>query len=147
MPDIDDVRKFLADESGLAVVSTVQSKGPVLSSVVNCGVLAHPVTGATGVALVSRGTAARVTHVRRGSPVTIAIRRGWRWVSVSGAGETIGPDDLPEEMDAEGLRLLLRDVFRAAGGEHDDYDEYDRAMADERRVAILVSADRILGSV
>ena len=147
MPDIDDVRTFLAEESGLAVVSTVQSDGQILSTVVNCGVLAQPLTGDVRVALVSMGTAARVAHVRRGSPVTIAVRRGWRWVSVSGDAEILGPDDLSGEMDAEGLRLLLREVFRSAGGQHDDYDEYDRAMADERRVAILVSPDRILGVV
>ena len=87
-----------------------------------------------------------MTHVRRGSPITIAIRRGWRWLSVSGTGEVIGPDDLPEEIGPEGLRVLLRDVFRSAGGEHDDYDEYDRAMAEERRASIFVNPDRILGN-
>ncbi len=36
-------------------------------------------------------------------------------------------------LDAEGLRLLLRNVFTSAGGQHDDWDEYDRVMAQHRR--------------
>jgi hypothetical protein len=78
--------------------------------------------------------------------VTIAVRRGWSWRSVTGPGDLIGPEDLTDGIDAEALRLLLRDVFRAAGGTHDDLHEYDRAMAEEGRVAVLVAPDRILGN-
>jgi hypothetical protein len=46
----------------------------------------------------------------------------------------VGPDD---------LRLALRAVFVAAGGTHDDWDEYDRAMAAERRTIVFVSPDRV----
>ena len=80
------------------------------------------------------------------APVTIAIRRGWTWRSVTGPADLIGPEDLPDGIDAEALRLLLREVFQAAGGTHDDFDEYDRVMADEGRVAVLVAPDRILGN-
>jgi hypothetical protein len=41
------------------------------------------------------------------------------------------------------LRLLLRDVFQAAGGTHDDYDTYDRVMAEERRAAVLITPRRV----
>ena len=87
MPNLDDVRKFLADETGLATISTVQADGRVLSSIANCGVIDHPLTGEPCVALVSMGRAARLAHVRRGSAVTIAIRRGWVWVSVTGRSD------------------------------------------------------------
>ncbi len=144
-----DVKAFLADEHGLATVSTTQADGRVLSSVVNCGVMAHPVTGEDCVALVSRGDAARLGHIRRGSEVTILVRRGWMWRAATGPADIIGPDD-PEHssgtvFDAEALRLLMRDVYQAAGGSHDDYDEYDRVMATERRAAVFVSPDRVLG--
>jgi hypothetical protein len=42
----------------------------------------------------------------------------------------------------ERLRLLLRDIFRAAGGTHDDWATYDRVMLEERRTAVLVSPTR-----
>jgi hypothetical protein len=40
----------------------------------------------------------------------------------------------------------LREVFHATGGTHDDLDEYDRAMTEEGRVAVLVTPERILGN-
>lgn len=49
-------------------------------------------------------------------------------------------------IDGERLRLLLREIFTAAGGTHDDFDEYDRVMAEERRVAVLVEPERVYGS-
>lgn len=146
MPTIDDVKEKLALETGLAVISTTQADGRVLSSVANCGVVDHPITGAPSVALVSAAGAARLGHIRRGSEVTIAIRRGWTWVAITGPADIIGPNELPEGFDANDLRLLLRDIFQAAGGTHDDYDEYDRVLAAERRAAVLVTPSRILGS-
>ena len=41
------------------------------------------------------------------------------------------------------VRLLLRAIFTAAGGEHDDWDEYDRTMAEQRRAAVLIRPDRV----
>ncbi len=46
-------------------------------------------------------------------------------------------------LDAEGLRRLRRAVFTAAGGEHDDWDTYDRVMAEQRRTVVLVKPDRV----
>jgi hypothetical protein len=54
-----------------------------------------------------------------------------------------GPDDPQPWLDPERLRLLLRETFSAAGGEHDDWDTYDRVMAEERRAAVLVHPDRV----
>ena len=147
MPDLDDVKRYLADETGLATVSTTQADGRVQSSIAtNCGVIDHPLTGEPSVALVSMGRAARLNHVRRGSHVTIAIRRGWAWISVTGPADLIDPADPADDVDAEALRLLLREIYAAAGGTHDDLDEYDRVMAEDGRTAVLVSPDRIIGN-
>lgn len=146
MSDLNDVKQFLADETGLATISTVQADGRVLSSIANCGVIAHPVTGADCVALVSMGSAGRLKHVRRGSEVTIAIRRGWNWVAVTGKADLIGPDDRQHDFDSEKLRLLLREIYIAAGGQHDDFDEYDREMVHSQRTAVLVAPTRIIGN-
>ena len=62
---------------------------------------------------------------------------------MEGTAELIGPDDPAEGVDPEGLRLLLRDVFSAAGGTHDDWATYDRVMAEERRAAVLITPARV----
>ena len=143
MAGLSDVRDFLSEEDGLAVVSSTQRDGRVLSSVVNAGVMPNPVTGAEQVAFVSGGNAARLRHIRHGSELTLALRRGWRWLGVTGPATLIGPDDPAEGVD---LSPLLRAVFRAAGGTHDDWDEFDRVMAADRRTAVFVEPDRIVGN-
>ncbi|MCU1354455.1 MAG: putative pyridoxine/pyridoxamine 5-phosphate oxidase, partial [Acidimicrobiales bacterium] len=65
-----------------------------------------------------------------------------QWAAVEGTAQIIGPDDRDPDVDAEALRLLLRSIFEAAGGTHDDWDAYDRAMADERRAAVLITPQR-----
>ena len=44
------------------------------------------------------------------------------------------------------MPALLRDIFTAAGGTHEDWDEYDRVMAAERRTAVLVTPTRVYGN-
>lgn len=46
--------------------------------------------------------------------------------------------------DADTLRATLRDVYRAsAGKEHPNWDEYDAAMTEQKRVAILLAPTRM----
>lgn len=144
--DLGVLAEFLASEHGLVTVSTARRDGSVLASVVNAGVMDHPIDGHPSVAFVSAGRAARLGHIRRGAPVTVTARRGWQWHGVTGHADLIGPDDPMPEFDSERLRLLLREVFVAAGGTHDDWDTYDRVMADERRVAVFVRPDRVTGN-
>ena len=86
---------------------------------------------------------AKLTHLRHRPQVTVTFRSGWEWVAVEGRAELIGPDDPRPDVDPEQLRLLLRQVFTAAGGTHDDWDAYDRAMAEQRRTAVLFTPTRI----
>tara|TARA_Y100000741_G_C17843228_1_gene391512 strand:- start:68 stop:511 length:444 start_codon:yes stop_codon:yes gene_type:complete len=146
MSDIETFSNYLLEETGLATVSTTQADGRVLSTVVNCGMIKHPLTGSTCVAFVSGGNAARLKHVDRGSQVTVSVRRGWAWSSATGPADLIRPGSLPENINAEKMRLLLREVFHAAGGTHDDLQEYDRAMVEEKRVVVCVTPERILGN-
>jgi len=146
MSDIEIFSNYLSEETGLATISTSQVDGRVLSSVVNCGMIEHPLTGDVCVALVSGSKATRLKHIDRGSQVTISVRRGWAWSSATGPADLIRPEKLPEGIDTEQMRLLLREVFHAAGGVHDDLEEYDRAMAQEKRVVVCVTPERILGN-
>lgn len=147
MPALSDVQRFLGDEHGLMVVTTMQADGRPLSSVVNGAVTAHPVSQRSCVAFVSSGRAARLIHIRRGSFVTVAVRRGWQWVGVTGPADIVGPDDPIAEPGGPDLTSLLRAVFAAAGGTHDDLDEYDRVMRAERRACVFVLPERIVGDV
>ena len=60
-----------------------------------------------------------------------------------GRRQIIGPDDRHPDVDPDMLRRLLRDIFLAAGGAHDDWDTYDRVMAEERRAAVLIRPSRV----
>ena len=146
MSDIEIFSNYLLEETGLVTVSTTQVDGRVLSSVVNCGMIEHPLTGDTCVAFVSGSKAARLKHIDRGSQVTITARRGWAWSSVTGPADLIRPEQVPETIDKEQMRLLLREVFHAAGGVHDDLEEYDRTMLQEGRVVVCVTPERVLGN-
>jgi PPOX class probable F420-dependent enzyme len=140
---LEDFARLVDGDHGLCVVSTLRPDGTIQSSVVNAGVLPHPVTGEQVVGLVSRGDARRVANLRARPRLSVVIRAGWQWVGVEGPAELAGPDDPMPGVDAERLRLLLREIFTAAGGTHDDFDAYDRVMAEERRLAVLVRPSRI----
>ena len=141
--DLDLVRRLVAADHGLAVVATTRADGSVHASVVNAGVLDDPLTGAAAVALVARGAARKVDLVR--APVGPRSRS-----APAGSGSpsrvrsrSSGPTTSPPAYDIARLPQLLRDVFAAAGGTHDDWDEFDRVMAEEGRLAVLVEPARI----
>jgi len=142
MMTLQDAAALARKESGLVVVSTLRSNGTIQSSLVNAGVLAHPATGETVLGLVTAG-AVKLVNLRARPQITATFRDGWQWAAVEGRAEVAGPDDPQPWLDAERLRLLRREIFAAAGGTHDNWDEYDRVMAQERRAAVLVRPERI----
>ena len=143
MTDVADFAALVPGDHGLRVVSTLRAMGTIQSSVVNAGVLSHPVTGAPVVAFTTREGAAKLTNLRARPRATIVIRSGWQWAAAEGPTEIVGPADALPGFGPAGLPRLLRDVFTAAGGTHDDWATYDRVMAEERRAAVLVSPERI----
>ncbi|WP_328403043.1 TIGR03618 family F420-dependent PPOX class oxidoreductase [Nocardia sp. NBC_00403] len=142
MTTLAQAAELARDENGLAVVSTLRSDDTIQSTVVNVGLLVHPVSGEPVLGFVTYGKV-KLANLRVRPQVTTTFRRGWAWATVEGSAQIVGPDDPQPWIDAEGVRLLLRDVFTAAGGEHDDWDEYDRVMAAERRAVVLVEPSRV----
>ena len=143
MTSLDDISTLAAPEHHLAVVSTVRADSTIQASVVNAGVLRHPATEQQVLAFVTYGHV-KLTNLRARPQVTLVFRHGWQWATVEGRAELVGPDDpQPWLADTEQLRLLLRAVFTAAGGQHDDWHEYDGVMAEQRRTAVLVEPVRI----
>lgn len=143
---MEEVREFAAADRGLAVVSFARRDGSVHSSVVNAGVMAHPVTGEETVALVTPGAAVKLRRWREHPQASLVFRAGWAWIGVEGAVSIIGPRDPAEGFHPARLPQLLRDVFTAAGGTHDDWDEYDRVMREESRTAVFIHPVRIAGT-
>jgi PPOX class probable F420-dependent enzyme len=145
--DLDLVRRLIKGEQGLAIVSTTRADGSVHSSLVNAGVLDEgPLGGGPVVATVIRGDAHKLAHFTRTGIATLTFRVGWQWVSVDGPVTMIGPGHTADGFDQNRLPGLLRDIFTSAGGTHDDWTEYDRVMATEGRVAVLVTPTRIIGN-
>ncbi|HEX4722382.1 MAG TPA: TIGR03618 family F420-dependent PPOX class oxidoreductase [Pseudonocardiaceae bacterium] len=144
--DLELVRRLVGAEHGLAIIATTRTDGSVHASLVNSGVLQHPVVGGPVVGAVIQGGALKLRHLRRTGRATVTFRAGWEWASVDGQVTLIGPDDPQPDFPADRLPGLLRDVFSAAGGTHDDWPEYDRVMAAERRVVVLITPSRVLGN-
>jgi PPOX class probable F420-dependent enzyme len=130
-------------DHGLCVVVTRRPDHSPHATVVNAGVVPHPVSGDPAVAFVAAGGTRKLAHLRADPTIAVVVRAGWQWTAVEGRAQLIGPDDPDPEVDDERLRLLLREIFRAAGGTHDDWDAYDRTMRDERRTAALVAPTRV----
>ncbi len=143
MTDVADFAALVGRDQGLCVVSTLRAAGTIQSSVVNAGVLKHPVTGAAVVGFTTRGGSAKLANLRARPRATIVVRVGWDWATVEGPVELTGPADPLPGVDAEGLRVLLRDVFTAAGGTHDDWPTYDRVMAEEGRAVVMIAPERV----
>ena len=143
MTDLAPLEQLVPLDHGLSVVVTRRADQTPHTTVVNAGVLPHPVTGDRAVAFVSGAGTRKVAHLRADPTIAVVVRAGWQWAAAEGRAELIGPDDPHPEVDDERLRLLLREVFSAAGGTHDDWAGYDRVMREERRTAVLVVPTRV----
>jgi PPOX class probable F420-dependent enzyme len=144
MTTLAEAVALASEDQGLAVVSTLRADQTIQSSLVNAGVLDHPATGEPVLAFVTYGKV-KLANLRVRPQLSVTFRKGWKWGTVEGRAQLAGPDDPQPWLDAESLRLLLRQIFTAAGGTHDDWDEYDRVMAEQRRTAVLITPERVYG--
>jgi PPOX class probable F420-dependent enzyme len=143
MTTLDEAVALAKGESGLAVISTLRADGTVQASLVNVGLLPHPAGGEPSLAFTTYGKV-KLANLRARPQLAVTFKNGWQWATVEGRAELAGPEDAqPWLKDADQLRLLLREVFTSAGGTHDDWDEYDRVMAKERRAVVLVAPTRV----
>lgn len=143
MADVADFARLAGRDHGLSVVATLRADQSIQATVVNCGVLDHPVRGVPVIGFTTRGNSRKLANLRARQRPSVTVRAGWEWVTAEGPAELAGPDDPLDGLGADGLRLLLRAVFTAAGGSHEDWDTYDRVMAEERRAAVLITPERI----
>ncbi len=140
--ELTDLADLSRAEQGLVVVATARADGSIQSTVVNAGVMNHPVSGEETLAFVAAGRV-KLANLRARPWATVTVRSGWRWTTAEGTTEIAGPDDpLPGVDD---LPALLRAVFVAAGGTHEDWAEFDRTMAADRRAAVFLDPQRVYG--
>lgn len=143
MTTLDEAVALSAADNGLAVVSTLRADATIQASLVNVGKLTHPATGGPALGFVTYGKV-KLANLRVRPQLAITFRQGWQWATVEGRALLAGPDDpQPWLRDADSLRLLLREVFTAAGGTHDNWAEYDRVMAEQRRTVVLIEPTRV----
>jgi len=140
MTTLEEAFDLARTDRGLAVVATLRSDASIQSSLVNVGLLAHPATGDRVLGFVTYGRV-KLANLRARPQLAVTFRNGWQWATVEGSAEIAGPGD--EQPWLDDLPKLLRDIFQAAGGSHDNWDEYDRVMADQRRAAVLIRPSRV----
>ena len=70
---------------------------------------------------------------------------GARLDEVGGSGSCFAKPEISlfSTSQPSNLPSLLRAIFVAAGGQHDDWDEFDAVMVRERRFALLVDPQRV----
>ena len=133
-------RRLVPGDHGLTVVALALPDRTVHASVADSGNLNHPATGARSPASSpSAGPPSAITSETTHAPPSCCASAGGG-AAVEGPVELAGPGDPLNGGGAERLRLLLREIYTAAGGTHDDYAAYDKAMAAERRMAVLVTS-------
>ena len=122
-----------------AVLTTFRRNGAAQMSVVTVGPYRD------GVAFTTTAERAKLANLRRNPRCSLLVSQAdwWGYVVLEGRARVMSADNT----DADELRLALRDVYRSASGkEHPDWDEYDQAMRDDRRSAVIVVPEHIYGT-
>src|SRR3546814_11260387 len=76
---MDDVRRLVTLDHGLASLATSRADGRSHVTVVNAGVIEHPVTGGPVAAFVGRPGTRKPVPLRARSHATLSWRAGWAW--------------------------------------------------------------------
>ncbi len=133
----DNVQEFLSTNHK-SVLTTYRKNGNAQMSIIVVG----PYRG--GAAFTTTANRAKLRNLKRDARCTLLVSQDswWGFLVLEGRAEILSP----ENTDAEGLKQTLRGVYRSIAGEHPDWDEYDQAMRDERRSAVIVIPDRVYGT-
>lgn len=130
----------LLAESRIGVLATIKADGrPQLSPVTpfydrSAGLLYVSMTEGR----------AKTANLRRDPRATLEVTSadGWGWATVEGVATLVGPGTDPDAPEVDALVAY----YRAAAGEHPDWDEYRRVMVDDRRVLMTMTVDHVYGA-
>ncbi len=130
--------EFLS-KNHMGVLTTHRKGGGLQMSIVTCGPYRD------GVAFTTRGGLAKLANLRRDPRCALLVSKAdwWGYVVLDGKATILSSENTP----AGELRIALRDVYRAAAGkEHPDWEDYDRAMVKDKRVVIIVAPEQVYGT-
>ena len=133
----DEARKF-ASEHSKGVITTFRKSGAVQMSIVACTPLGD------GVAFTTTEDRAKLINLRRDRRCSLLVSKDdwWGYIVLEGRAEII--DQAGTSRDE--FLATCRQIYRQISGEHDNWDEYDQAMIDDRRVVITVVPERVYGT-
>jgi PPOX class probable F420-dependent enzyme len=127
--DLDEARDFMRQHHR-GILATTRKDGRPQMSAISVGV------DDQGRAVIStREDAYKTRNIRRDPRVSVCVMSEdfWNWIQVDGTATVVS---LPEAMEP------LVDYYRAVAGEHPDWDDYRRAMEDQRRVILRIDIER-----
>jgi PPOX class probable F420-dependent enzyme len=128
--DLDEARAFLR-EHHRGILATMRADGRPQMSPISVALDGdgHP-------AISTRETAFKVANIRRDPRVSLCVTSDdfWSWIQVDGTATVVS---LPDAMEP------LVDLYRSVAGEHPDWDDYRRAMQEQRRVIVRIDIERV----
>ena len=127
--DLDEARAFLG-EHHRGILATVRDDGRPQMSPVS---VALDREGRASIS--TRETAYKVRNIGKNPAVSLCVTSDdfWRWIQVDGTAEVVA---LPDAME------LLVEQYRTVAGEHPDWDDFRRAMQEQRRVIVRIDIER-----
>ncbi|RZT84762.1 PPOX class probable F420-dependent enzyme [Pseudonocardia sediminis] len=134
-----DLHALIA-ESRLGVLATIKADGrPQLSPITpfydrDAGVVHVSMTEGR----------AKTANLRRDPRATLEVTSsdGWAWATAEGTAELVGPGTDPDGPEVDALVAY----YRAAAGEHPDWDEYRATMVADRRVLMTMRVSHVYGA-
>ena len=127
--EVDAARDFMR-EHHRGILATTRQDGRPQMSAISVGV-----DGQGRAVISTREGAYKTRHIRRDPRVSVCVMSEdfWNWIQIDGTANVVS---LPEAMEP------LVDYYRAVAGEHRDWDDYRRAMEEQRRVIIRIDIQR-----
>ena len=122
-----------------AVLTTFRRDGAAQMSIVTVGPYGD------GAGFTTTEDRAKLHNLDRNPRCSLLVSKSdwWGYIVLEGHARLLRRG----ESDETELRDALRGIYRSASGqEHPDWDEYDQAMIDDRRAAVIVVPERIYGT-
>ncbi|OAN41509.1 PPOX class F420-dependent oxidoreductase [Mycolicibacterium iranicum] len=135
----DDKLLALLAGNSLGVLATIKRDGRAQLSNVSYHFDARTLTIAVSIT----EPRAKTRNLRRDPRAAIHVSSddGWAYVVAEGDAVLTPPAANPHDDTVEGLV----DLYRMLAGEHPDWDDYRRAMVDDRRVLMTLPISHVYG--